>query len=371
MPKPETLVILTPGFPVNEADSTCLPPQQVFVRGLKQGYPNLNIIVLALEYPFAKMSYPWFGMEVIAFGGKNRNRFFRLWNWIKVWQTLRRLNKQHNVIGLLSFWFDECAFIGHYFAKRHRLKHYSWVLGQDAKPGNRYFNMVKPKGEELIALSDFIRKEVYKNYGVMPQHTITAGIDSALFRESQHKRDIDILGAGSLITLKQYDVFIEAVKTASRYLPDVRAVICGKGPEKEKLQQMIKQYGLENNIVLRHEVAHSEVLSLMQRSKIFLHPSAYEGFGVVLLEALYGGAQVVSFVKPMDEPIEHLHVVNNTSDMFYKLFELLMDEQPNNQPILTYPIQQVAADMMSIFTQSERATSSILPAMASNERLSL
>ncbi|MEO6522716.1 MAG: glycosyltransferase [Mucilaginibacter sp.] len=371
MPKPETLVILSPGFPVNEADSTCLPPQQVFVRALKQAYPNLNIVVLAFEYPFAKASYQWFGVDVIAFGGKNRNKLFRLFNWIKIWQVLRKLNKQNNVIGLLSFWVDECAFIGHYFGKRYGTKHLSWILGQDARPGNRYFKLIKPKAEQLIALSDFVRNEVYKNYGIMPKHTITTGIDICLFGESPLKRDIDILGAGSLIALKRYDVFIEAVKTIARYIPNVKAVICGKGPEREKLRRLIKQHGLGKNIVLRHELPHAEVLGLMQRSKVFLHTSEYEGFGAVLLEALYAGAQVVSFVKPMDKAVEHLHVVNNFEEMNARVFELLLEKQLDHTPVLVYPIQQVAIDMMSLFSQSDSATASILAAMASDERVSL
>jgi glycosyltransferase involved in cell wall biosynthesis len=371
MPKPQTLVILSPGFPVNEADSTCLPPQQVFVRSLKQSYPNLNIVVLAFEYPFAKATYQWFGVDVIAFGGKNRNRLFRLFNWIKIWQVLRKLHRQHHVIGLLSFWFDECAFIGDYFGKRYGIKHLSWILGQDARPDNRYFKLIRPKAESLIALSDFVRNEVYKNYGVMPKHTITTGIDTSLFGERQPKRDIDILGAGSLIALKRYDVFIDAVKAIARYIPDVKAVICGKGPEREKLEKLIKQHGLDKNIVLRHELPHAEVLGLMQRSKVFLHTSEYEGFGAVLLEALYAGAQVVSFVKPMDKAVAHLRVVNTAEEMNARIFELLLEKQLTHESQLLYPIQQVAIDMMSLFIQSDNATASILTAMASDERVSL
>jgi glycosyltransferase involved in cell wall biosynthesis len=350
MPKPKTLVILTPGFPVNEADSTCIPPQQVFVKALKQSYPELNIIILSFEYPFARSTYQWFGMEVVAFGGKNRSKLFRLLNWFRVWQAIRKINKQQQVIGLLSFWFDECAFVGHYFAKRHHLKHYSWILGQDAKAGNRYFKMIKPNGESLIALSDFVQKEVYKNYGVLPRHIITSGIDTNLFGPNGATRDIDILGAGSLIALKQYDVFVEAVKAISRHKPNVRAVICGKGPEKENLLKLIAKHQLENNVLLLYQVPHAEVLALMQRAKIFLHTSKYEGFGAVLLEALYAGAQVVSFVKPMDQAIGHHHVVSDTEEINQQLLTILNDENRSHEPVLVYTIQQVATRMMALFS---------------------
>ncbi|WP_040626030.1 glycosyltransferase family 4 protein [Mucilaginibacter paludis] len=349
MHKPETLVILSPGFPVNEEDSVCLPLQQIFIRSLANLYPKLNIVVLAFEYPFAKKTYWWFGIQVIAFGGQNKNRLYRLLNWVRVWQQLRKLKKQNHVIGLLSFWVDECAFIGHYFARRHHLKHFSWILGQDAKAGNRYFKLIRFRPQSLIAISDFTRKLVHKNYGVMPAHTITSGIDTGMFMPYNGIRDIDILGAGSLIALKQYDMFIDVVKAVARQMPNVRAAICGKGPEKEKLLQLIAQNNLEKNIVLLYEVPHTQVVALMQRSRVFLHPSAYEGFSAVMLEALYAGAQVISFVKPMDQSFDHHYVVNDTEQMQKKALAILDDRDCDHEPVLAYPIQQVASSIMQLY----------------------
>ena len=80
----------------------------------------------------------------------------------------------------------------------------------------------------------------------------------------------------------------------------VKAVLIGEGPERMKLQSLITALGLQSNISLTGELSHPEVLQWMQRTKIFLHPSSYEGFGVVCIEALHAGAHVISFVKPMD-----------------------------------------------------------------------
>ncbi|OCX50226.1 hypothetical protein BEL04_23230 [Mucilaginibacter sp. PPCGB 2223] len=345
----KTLVILSPGFPENEADTTCMPFSQVFVRGLKQSYPQLNIVIVAFEYPFKKSSYSWEGIPVIALGGKNRSRLYRWANWTRVWKTLTRLNKQYQVIGLLSFWFDECAFVGHHFARRHRLKHFSWMLGQDARPGNRYFRWIRPQSGSLIALSDFVAQQVLDNYGILPANTITTGIDVSLFKPGAGQRDIDILGAGSLIPLKQYDVFIDVVKFMKEFIPDINTVICGKGPEKERLQTLIRQNRLEGNITLRDEVPHAEVLSLMQRSKVFLHTSSYEGFAAVFQEALYAGAQVVSFVKPMAGRIEHLHPVSDLVEMCHKLLDIFDAAEPDHEPVLAYPIQKTASSIMQLY----------------------
>ncbi len=350
----KTLIILSPGFPENEADTTCVTAQQVFVRALKEINPGLHIIILAFQYPYRSERYQWHGVDVVAFGGKNRGGFFRLYNWLRVWRTLRELKKQYQLIGLLSFWLGECAFIANLFAKRNHLKHFCWILGQDAKLGNKYFKWIKPGAGSLIALSDFIKGEFFKNYGLSPQYIIPPGINVDLFKPSPNgKRDIDILGAGSLIPLKQYDLFVSCINLLRKNSPNIRAVICGKGPELERLQTLIKDFKLEKNVELTGELSHTSVLALMQRTKIFVHTSAYEGFGVVCLEALYAGAQVVSMVQPMAVGIKNWHIIYRQIDMVHKLKELLLNPHTEHGPVLPYAINDSARSIIKLFDYSE------------------
>ncbi|HTK18161.1 MAG TPA: glycosyltransferase [Mucilaginibacter sp.] len=353
----KTLVILSPGFPKNEADSTCIPPQQVFVRNLKLQYPALNIIVLTFEYPFHSSFYQWNNISVIAFGGANKGGLTRLNNWRRVWLTLKRLNKQHQLVGLLSFWMGDCAFIASRFAKKHGLKHFCWILGQDAKPGNKYFKWTKHKAENLVALSDFIATEIKKNYAIIPAHVIPVGIDPKLFGEPSRTRDIDILGVGSLIPLKLYSLLINMIGTLHIYFPNIKAVICGDGPERHLLSELIKDYGLEKNIQLIGELPHTAALALMQRTKVFAHPSSYEGLGMVCLEALYAGAQVVSFVRPMDQPIKNWHFAKTPDDMVNILKRLLDDTSGNKSKVAPYVIEDTCSKMMSLFDYNDSATS--------------
>ena len=68
MSNKEILIILSPGFPESEADSTCLPMQQQFVRALKEMHPELDIVVLTFQYPYHHKEYKWFEVKVIPFG---------------------------------------------------------------------------------------------------------------------------------------------------------------------------------------------------------------------------------------------------------------------------------------------------------------
>lgn len=347
--KLETLVILTPGFPKNEGDSTCIPALQVFVKALKEICPGLNIVVLTFQYPFIESEYQWNGIKVLSIGGKNKGGFFHIITWIKVWNALKKLNKEYNLIGLLSFWLGECAFVGNRFAKKQRLGHYCWLVGQDVKKGNKYFNWIKPKGDSLIAMSDFLAKHFKLNYNVSPLHVIPFGVDTSLFGEAPLKRDIDVLGAGSFIPLKQYHLFVETIAFLQRSIPGINAVICGNGPEREQLQAMVKSLHLENNISFTGELPHSEVLALMQRSKVFLHPSNYEGFSTVLSEALYAGAHVVSFCKPMVKDFRHHYVVKTNEEMNKGVLKILSSKNLDHLPVLVCSVQQVAKNVISLF----------------------
>jgi len=85
----KTLIILIPGFPANEQDSTCLPFQQAFVKHLRLLDPEMNIKVLAFQYPFFESVYSWHGVEVSAFNGGNHGVVRRLLLWVKIWSRLK------------------------------------------------------------------------------------------------------------------------------------------------------------------------------------------------------------------------------------------------------------------------------------------
>jgi len=349
--QPDTLVILSPGFPENEADTTCLPAHQVFVRALNRNYPALKVIILAFQYPFIAHEYLWYGNTVMSFNGGKHRKINRILFWIKIWRILKKLKSQHRIIGLLGFWFNEYALVGKYFGKLNNLTHYSWITGQDAKKGNIYVKLVRPKAGELIAMSDFLAKQFYTNYKVKPSLVVPNGIDIALFSPENKERCIDVLAAGSLIPLKQYDVFIDVVKLIAEKLPTAQAVLCGKGPEESRLLSRISELALEDTIQLAGERKHTEILGLMQQCKVFLHTSNYEGFSTVCLEALYAGAHVISFFRPMENDIEHWHIVLTKEEMAEKALAMLLDAETEYKPVLAYSMDDVAMQIVKAYKQ--------------------
>jgi glycosyltransferase involved in cell wall biosynthesis len=357
MPETSSLILLLPGFPADEDDSTCLPAQQSLIREINRLFPTLEILIVSFQYPYTGTPYAWHGNAVLPLNGRNKRRTGRIMTWLRAWKLLSRLHKEKRIIGLLSFWLGETSLTGHYFARWKGYTHFSWLLGQDARPGNKYAGWMPLKTMSLIAMSDFLRDEFKKNYGIRPAHIITHGIDAKMFTPVLSTRDIDIIGAGSLISLKQYDVFIEIIAAVRRQIPGISVLLSGEGPEKNRLQQLIDANRLGSTIRLTGQLPHDKLLRMMQRSRLLLHTSSYEGFGGVCIEALYAGAHVVSFTKPMQAWIRHWYVADNKNEMIRVVTELLNDPDLQHTRVLPYLMSDSAKEVIQLFNYKEPAIS--------------
>jgi glycosyltransferase involved in cell wall biosynthesis len=344
-----TIIILTPGFAQDEADSTCLPLQQQLIRALRIQDPEINLVVLALQYPFRKEQYSWFGLPVIPFDGRSRGGLAKLLLRRKIFRTLKEINRQTPIKALLSFWCGECAAVGKAFADKYSLKHFCWILGQDAKKENIYPRKIKPRSTELVALSDFLQDEFEKNHGLRPAHMIPAGVNLQLIDTVIKEKNIDILGVGSFIPLKRYHLFVQIIAIIKSRLPQLSVTLVGDGPAKEQLLQLISEYRLHDCITMVGKVAYEDVLHLMSRSKILLHPSSYEGFSGVCLEALAAGAHVISFCRAMNTEINHWHIVKTKEEMTEKAISLLTGRQDEYSMVQPYLIEKTAGEFLRVF----------------------
>jgi glycosyltransferase involved in cell wall biosynthesis len=345
----DCLVVLTPGFPKDEGDSTCLPFLQDFIVELNEGFPNLKLIIIAFDYPFFSAAYQWNGNEVFSFNGWKKRKFRKLLKWLIIWVKLKKIKRNNRVIGILSLWCGECAFLGNRFAKISKLAHYCWIQGQDAKKDNKYVSRIRPTDEELIAISDYNRMEFELNHAIRPKHTIPVGIRPANYPADPQLKDNDILGVGSLIQLKQYHLFVEVLYKIKKHLPEIKGILSGKGPEENRLKSLITEYELHSKILLTGELPHEKILFLMKRSKVFLHTSNYEGLSVACLEALASGCQIISFLKPMLYDIEHWHVVQTLEEMFDKVLSILNDDGMTYHSVTPFTTRKCVQSILKLY----------------------
>ena len=89
------------------------------------------------------------------------------------------------------------------------------------------------------------------------------------------------------------DLLIEAFSLIASSIPDWHIDIYGHGIDEELLKTMIHYIQLEGRIVLRGLT--DKIFDEYRRSQFFVLSSRYEGFGLVLVEAMTCGIPCVSF----------------------------------------------------------------------------
>jgi len=361
------LIILTPGFPANEADTTCVPFVQSVVKNIHQYYPHITLVVLAFDYPYTRTAYEWKGIQVIPMGFHNSRGIKRYFQLKKVYRQLKQIKQEHVVTGLLSFWCSDTALTGQLFARMNRLPHYCWLQGQDARKGNRAMRLLQSDPSVLIAISASMQQDIKKNYGIEITRVLPNAIDPSDFEHiPSAERNIDILGVGSLIPLKQWDIFLVVISRLVKHFPELRCTLCGDGPEKERLQQLVKEYGLNEHIQFTGQLPHYQALQLMKTARILLHPSSYEGYSKVLAEALYAGCYCVSFVHHEKAAIPHWYVVSNVDEMINRCIEILQDKATSHEPVLIHHIADCIHQLMGYYNL--RNTDNISSAIAVNDK---
>jgi glycosyltransferase involved in cell wall biosynthesis len=115
--------------------------------------------------------------------------------------------------------------------------------------------------------------------------------------DSSVERKKVILSAGRFEEEKGYDLLIQAVHLVHENLNDWEVHIYGQGSKKEHLDILINQLNLSHIIKLFPPT--KELTKVMNEASLFVLPSRFEGFGMVIIEAMASGLPVIAFDCPV------------------------------------------------------------------------
>ncbi|MFL1405677.1 glycosyltransferase family 4 protein [Marinobacter sp. M1N3S26] len=83
------------------------------------------------------------------------------------------------------------------------------------------------------------------------------------------------------------------VDIAAAMRDDTALILVGNGPMEEAVRQRVAEQGLDN-VIMTGALGQEELPAIYRHSDVFLLPSDYEIYGMVLLEALYFGVPCVT-----------------------------------------------------------------------------
>ena len=124
---------------------------------------------------------------------------------------------------------------------------------------------------------------------------------SAADRVPDQPKKFDVAWTGRVHPQKGIDDLLETLAWLKQQIPDFRAVIIGKS--KELLEPKMREMGLGENLTFSGLVSEEEKFRLLKSSRVFLMPSYYESWGIVVGEALAAGVPVVAYDLSCYRPV--------------------------------------------------------------------
>jgi glycosyltransferase involved in cell wall biosynthesis len=113
------------------------------------------------------------------------------------------------------------------------------------------------------------------------------GINTTVFAPQPHvSKDWDLAFFGRLMKMKSIDLFPRMLSLLASDFPNLRLVITGEGPYKEKLFKDFEHEGVRDMVEYLGVVDWDKVPEIINRSKVFLYPSREEPFGISIIEAM-------------------------------------------------------------------------------------
>ena len=158
------------------------------------------------------------------------------------------------------------------------------------------FAISSVKFDKIFIVSESIEKEFIFNKCMKKKFCL---VSNPLCREDILRQDInnykkiyDISFIGRFCEQKDPEKFIKIVKQIKEKGIEIHSLMMGDGSWKNRVEEWIKCYNVENNIELRN--FEKNPYPYFKKSKIIVMPSKFEGFGLVAYESMCFGIPVVA-----------------------------------------------------------------------------
>ena len=188
---------------------------------------------------------------------------------------------------------------------------------------------------KIVVQSEFIKKSIHsyflKEKTVKIFNPVQLNLDKNPYDLHNHK--YTILSIGRYVRSKRHDILIHAFhRLLKKRNENLQLCIAGKDDgEKEQLQKLVDDLNISKNVTLLDAI--DDVYSLYLNSKIYVHPSEYEGMSNAVLEAMSAGLPcIISNYDGIEEIISHndngyLFETNDIDSLTYLMDQLIDNKE--------------------------------------------
>lgn len=178
-------------------------------------------------------------------------------------------------------------------------------------------------------------------------------------------KDKRVIAVGRYVYQKGFDMLLQAWSRIEKQYPDWQLAVYGDG-ERTSYEQLMEELGIDATRCHLNGPT-SDIQSEYVNSSLFVFSSRFEGFGMVLVEAMACGLPVVSFACPcgprdiIKDGHDGLLVENGNVEALANSLSMLMNDetlrlsmsQEGQKNVQRFRIEQVAQQWNAIFKLNE------------------
>ena len=197
------------------------------------------------------------------------------------------------------------------------------------KKYSKIFAITRVMKEEFINKVGIDEKKVELVYNPIDLKLIEKKAENVEKKYENYLKQDYFLQVSRLTQQKQPEHLVDIYYKLKQAGIKEKLYFIGDGEKKEIIKQKIKEYNLENDIILLGQIENP--YPFFKNAKLFVHTAKYEGLPTVLLESLALGTPVVSYDCPtgprdiLGKNSEYGELISlNDKDMFVeKVLELM------------------------------------------------
>lgn len=229
--------------------------------------------------------------SVSGFFKKSKINFNGIFYYLSTIKRIKKVIMEEEVIHIDAHTFNCEAYAAYRLKKKYpRIKATVTFHGSELEQALSHKNGIKKLKkiakyvDYYVCVSDKLTNKL-KKIGINNVVTIYNGIEKHSI--TKVKKEKTFITVAALIEEKNLEVLIDAFAKFSQENQDYILKIIGNGSLKDLLQKKIKQYKLENRIILMGYLSNEEVYKELNKAYSFILISSPEGFGIVYPEAMY------------------------------------------------------------------------------------